>query len=150
MLNSNYSLIIRLASVYGVNGKNFIKTITKLLLTTHEVSVVRDQKISLTGSYELAKNIDYLIDLSTKKIKNDNFSPKIMHFTNKGYTNWYKVAKIVNSEIQLILNKKIKSKLKSIESSIGIHWQKTSDSRLRLILKSLKRKKFFYQNGKIV
>lgn len=142
LLNSNYSLIIRLASVYGVNGKNFIKTITKLLLTTHEVSVVRDQKISLTGSYELAKNIDYLIDLSIKKIKNDNFSPKIMHFTNKGYTNWYKVAKIINSEIQLILNKKIKSKLKSIESS---DWNSLAkrplDSRLKVNFKEFEKEK---------
>ncbi len=144
LLNSNYSIVFRLASVYGVYGENFIKTISKLILTTDEVKIVRDQKISLTGSSELVKNINYLVDLSIKKITNDNFSPKIIHFTNKGYTNWYKIAKVVHSEIQIILNKKIKTKLKPIES---FEWKSRAnrplDSRLKVNFKELERENIF-------
>ena len=86
--NSHLGLIIRLASVYGLSGNNFIKTVVKLLLTSSEVRVVNDQKISLTGSYELATNIF-----------------------------WYKVAKVVKNELELNLKKKVNAKLIPIKSA---------------------------------
>ncbi len=131
--NSHLGLIIRLASVYGLSGNNFIKTVVKLLLTSSEVRVVNDQKISLTGSYELATNIFYLIDLYKEKIENRNFSPKIIHFTNKGYSSWYKVAKVVKNELELNLKKKVNAKLIPIKSA---DWESLAarplDSRLKV------------------
>ncbi len=132
-------LIIRLASVYGYYGDNFIRTIIKLLLTSsNEIKVVNDQKISLTGSYELVKNLTYLIDLYYKKININEFNPKILHFTNKGYTNWFNVAKIIKDEVQKLLDKKLNVKLVPIKSN---NWtslaKRPLDSRLKVDFKEL-------------
>ncbi len=142
--NSHLGLIIRLASVYGLTGNNFIKTVVKLLLTSSEVRVVNDQKISLTGSYELATNIFYLIDLYKEKIENRKFSPKIIHFTNKGYSSWYKVAKVVKNELELNLKKKVNAKLIPIKSA---DWESLAvrplDSRLKVDYSLLEKKNIY-------
>ena len=144
LLNSDLGFIVRLASVYGFYGNNFIKTIAKLLLTSSEVKVVSDQKISLTSSAELVNNINYLIDLYNKNINNHGYLPKIIHFTNKGYTNWYNVAKIVKSELQLILNKRINTNLVPINSR---NWaslaERPLDSRLKVDFNELERNNIF-------
>ncbi len=150
LLNSNLGFIVRLASVYGFYGNNFIKTITKLLLTSNEIKVVSDQKISLTSSFELVNNIDYLVDLYNKNINNDDYSPKIIHFTNKGYTNWYNVAKIIKSELQLILNKRINTNLVPINSRNWVSLaERPLDSRLKVDFDELERHKIFLPKWEI-
>lgn len=150
LLNSYLGFIVRLASVYGVYGNNFIKTIAKLLLTSNEIKVVSDQKISLTSSFELVNNIDYLIDLYNKNINNDGYSPKIIHFTNKGYTNWYNVAKIIKSELQLILNKRINTNLVPIKSREWVSLAKRPlDSRLKVDFNELERNNIFLPKWEI-
>ena len=144
LLNSDLGFIVRLASVYGFYGNNFIKTIAKLLLTSSEVKVVSDQKISLTSSAELVNNINYLIDLYNKNINNHGYLPKIIHFTNKGYTNWYNVAKIVKSELQLILNKRINTNLVPINSRNWVSLaERPLDSRLKVDFNELERNNIF-------
>lgn len=144
LLNSDLGFIVRLASVYGFYGNNFIKTIAKLLLTSSEIKVVSDQKISLTSSFELVNNIDYLIDLYNLKINNDGYSPKIIHFTNKGYTNWYNVAKVIKSELQLILNKRINTNLVPINSRNWVSLaERPLDSRLKVDFNELERNNIF-------
>ena len=144
LLNSDLSFIVRLASVYGFYGNNFIKTITQLLLTSNEIKVVSDQKISLTSSFELVNNINQLIDLYNIKINNDGYSPKIIHFANKVYTNWFNVAKVIKSELQLILNKRISTNLVPINSKNWVSLAKRPlDSRLKVDFNELERNNIF-------
>lgn len=75
--------IIRIAWVFGVNGKNFIKTMLKLGETRDEVSVVNDQIGSPTYTYDLARLIVDMVD--TEKYGR-------YHATNEGFCSWYEFA----------------------------------------------------------
>ena len=75
--------IVRIAWVFGVNGKNFIKTMLNLGKTRDSLTVVNDQFGSPTYTYDLAK---LLVDM----IETDKYG--IYHATNEGICNWYEFA----------------------------------------------------------
>ena len=75
--------IIRIAWVFGVNGKNFIKTMLKLGETRDEVSVVNDQIGSPTYTYDLARLIVDMVE--TEKYGR-------YHATNEGFCSWHEFA----------------------------------------------------------
>ena len=57
--------IVRIAWVFGVNGKNFIKTMLRLGKEKGAVSVVDDQIGSPTYTYDLARLLVDMIQTST-------------------------------------------------------------------------------------
>ena len=134
---SDESLIVRLASVYSPYKNNFVKTMTKKILTEKKIKIVSDQKISMTRSYDVAKNIPNLIKLLKEKNKSDS---RVLHFTNKGYTNCFLVSKIIKKEAQMFLNKKLEVELVPIKSS---SWKSNAkrplDSRLKVNFKLLEK-----------
>ena len=73
--------IVRIAWVFGLNGKNFIKTMVNVGKTHEEVRVVNDQIGTPTYTYDLAR---LLVDLcETEKYG-------YYHATNEGgYISWY-------------------------------------------------------------
>ena len=76
--------IIRVSWVFGVNGKNFVKTMLSLSEKLSSLTVVSDQIGSPTYTYDLAKLI---CDMSlTEKYG-------VYHATNEGYCSWYEFAK---------------------------------------------------------
>lgn len=75
--------IVRIAWVFGVNGKNFIKTMLNLAKTRDHLTVVNDQFGSPTYTYDLAK---LLVDM----IQTDKYG--IYHATNEGICTWYEFA----------------------------------------------------------
>ena len=75
--------IVRIAWVFGVNGKNFIKTMLNLGKTHDHLTVVNDQFGSPTYTYDLAR---LLVDM----ILTDKYG--IYHATNEGICNWYGFA----------------------------------------------------------
>lgn len=75
--------IVRIAWVFGVNGKNFIKTMLNLGKTRDSLTVVNDQFGSPTYTYDLAK---LLVDM----IETEKYG--IYHATNEGICNWYEFA----------------------------------------------------------
>ena len=75
--------IVRIAWVFGVNGKNFIKTMLNLSETHDELSVVNDQIGSPTYTYDLAK---LLVDM----VETDKYGR--YHATNEGLCSWYDFA----------------------------------------------------------
>lgn len=75
--------IVRIAWVFGVNGKNFIKTMLNLAETHDHLTVVNDQYGSPTYTYDLAK---LLVDM----IVTDKYG--IYHATNEGICTWYEFA----------------------------------------------------------
>lgn len=76
--------IVRIAWAFGVNGKNFIRTILNLSKTGDEIKVVNDQIGTPTYTYDLAR---LLVDM----IISDSYG--YYHATNEGgYISWYDFA----------------------------------------------------------
>lgn len=77
--------IVRIAWVFGKNGKNFIKTMLNLCKTHDTIKVVSDQIGTPTYTYDLAKLLVDMID--TEKYG-------YYHATNEGgYISWYDFTK---------------------------------------------------------
>ena len=76
--------IVRIAWVFGVNGKNFIKTMLRLGRERGAVSVVDDQIGSPTYTLDLAV---LLVDM----IETEKYG--FYHATNEGLCSWYEFAK---------------------------------------------------------
>lgn len=75
--------IVRIAWVFGINGKNFIKTMLNLAQTHDKLTVVNDQFGSPTYTYDLAV---LLVDM----IQTEKYG--IYHATNEGICTWYEFA----------------------------------------------------------
>lgn len=75
--------LVRIAWVFGVNGKNFIKTMLNLGKTRDHLTVVADQIGSPTYTYDLAR---LLVDM----IETDRYGR--YHATNEGLCSWYEFA----------------------------------------------------------
>ena len=77
--------IVRIAWVFGLNGKNFIKTMLSVGKTHDEVRVVNDQIGTPTYTFDLAR---LLVDM----IETDKYG--YYHATNEGgYISWYDFTK---------------------------------------------------------
>lgn len=77
--------IVRIAWVFGINGKNFIKTMLNVGKTHSEVRVVNDQIGTPTYTYDLAR---LLVDM----IETEKYG--YYHATNEGgYISWYDFTK---------------------------------------------------------
>lgn len=74
---------VRIAWVFGVAGKNFIKTMLRLGKEQGAVSVVNDQVGSPTYTYDLAR---LLVDM----IQTEHYGR--YHATNEGECSWYEFA----------------------------------------------------------
>ena len=82
--------IVRIAWVFGLNGKNFIRTMLKLSETRDELNVVCDQIGTPTYTYDLAR---LLVDM----ILTDKFGT--YHATNEGgYISWADFAEAIMKE----------------------------------------------------
>lgn len=75
--------IVRIAWVFGINGKNFVKTMLNLSKTHDTLTVVKDQFGSPTYTYDLAR---LLVDM----VLTDKYG--IYHATNEGICSWYEFA----------------------------------------------------------
>ncbi|MBQ6469397.1 MAG: dTDP-4-dehydrorhamnose reductase [Lachnospiraceae bacterium] len=82
--------ILRIAWVFGTNGKNFIRTMLQLAKTHDTLRVVSDQIGTPTYTYDLARLV---VDM----ILTDRYG--IYHVTNEGeYISWYDFAKAIFEE----------------------------------------------------
>ena len=82
--NLDKYFIVRIAWVFGVNGKNFIKTMLNLAQNHDTITVVDDQVGSPTYTYDLAR---LLVDM----IETEKYGR--YHATNEGLCTWYEFAK---------------------------------------------------------
>ncbi len=78
--------ILRISWVFGINGKNFVKTMQKLGRERDEVSVVCDQVGSPTYTADLAR-------LVCEMIKTERYGT--YHATNEGICSWAEFAEEV-------------------------------------------------------
>lgn len=82
--------IVRIAWVFGVNGKNFIKTMLNVGRTHDTVTVVNDQIGTPTYTYDLAR---LLVDM----IETEKYG--YYHATNEGgYISWFDFAKEIYAQ----------------------------------------------------
>lgn len=79
------SMIIRTSWVYAEFGKNFVKTMLKLMSERESIGVVNDQTGSPTYAADLAEAI---LDI----IASQEWHPGIYHYSNEGVITWYDFA----------------------------------------------------------
>ena len=79
------SIIIRTAWVYSEFGKNFVKTMLRLMADKEQISVVSDQSGTPTYAADLAQAILQIIS-------SQQWTPGIYHFSNEGNITWYDFA----------------------------------------------------------
>lgn len=88
--------IVRIAWVFGVNGKNFIKTMLNLGKTHDTITVVNDQVGTPTYTYDLARLV---VDMLEKEEYGK------YHVTNEGgYISWYEFAKEIFAQAGMNVN----------------------------------------------
>ncbi|MGE5108952.1 MAG: dTDP-4-dehydrorhamnose reductase [Sphingobacteriales bacterium] len=84
------SIIIRASWVYSYHGKNFVKTMLRLMEEKNEINVVNDQVGSPTYAGDLAKTImDIIINCQLSTV---NSIQGIYHYSNDGIISWYDFA----------------------------------------------------------
>ncbi|MBL7757957.1 MAG: dTDP-4-dehydrorhamnose reductase [Chitinophagaceae bacterium] len=86
------SIIIRTSWVYSAFGKNFVKTMLRLMAERAEIGVVNDQLGSPTYAADLA-------DAIMQVIASGKWQPGIYHFSNKGAISWYELAVAIRDSI---------------------------------------------------
>lgn len=87
--------IVRIAWVFGINGKNFVKTMLKLAENHDTIRVVNDQFGSPTYTYDLAR---LLVDM----VLTDKYG--VYHATNQGICSWYDFACAIFKEAGVSVN----------------------------------------------
>jgi dTDP-4-dehydrorhamnose reductase len=78
-------IIIRTSWVYSSYGKNFVKTMMRLMKEKESINVVNDQVGSPTYAADLAASIMVIL-------KSGKWHPGIYHYSNEGLISWYDFA----------------------------------------------------------
>ena len=86
---------VRIAWVFGINGKNFVKTMLNLAKTHDTIRVVNDQFGSPTYTYDLAR-------LLADMVVTDKYG--VYHATNEGICSWYEFACAIFQEAGISVN----------------------------------------------
>jgi dTDP-4-dehydrorhamnose reductase len=86
--NDPSAIIIRTSWLYSSFGKNFVKTILKLLNEKEEINVVNDQFGSPTYAADLAMAILQIID-------SGQWQQGVYHFSNNGIITWFDFAEFI-------------------------------------------------------
>jgi dTDP-4-dehydrorhamnose reductase len=79
------TLVIRTSWVYSSYGKNFVKTMIRLMQEKPSINVVNDQFGSPTYAADLAEVIVTIIS-------SGKWVPGVYHFSNDGVTSWFNFA----------------------------------------------------------
>lgn len=84
--NNEQAVIIRTSWVYSSYGKNFVKTMLRLMSERESIAVVNDQFGCPTYAADLATAILTILSCHKQLIAG------IYHYSNKGVTSWYDFA----------------------------------------------------------
>ncbi len=87
--------IVRIAWTFGINGKNFVKTMLKLAETHDTITVVNDQFGSPTYTRDLA-------GLLADMVQTEKYG--VYHATNEGFCSWYDFACAIFKEAGVKVN----------------------------------------------
>ncbi|MBR6093644.1 MAG: dTDP-4-dehydrorhamnose reductase [Lachnospiraceae bacterium] len=105
--NASRYFIVRIAWVFGVNGKNFIKTMLNVGKTHDKLKVVCDQVGTPTYTFDLAR---LLVDM----ILTDKYG--FYHATNEGgYISWYDFAVEIFKQAALLGHEEYQAERLTVE-----------------------------------
>ena len=91
--NNNKAIIIRTSWVYSSHGKNFVKTMLKLMSERDDINVVADQIGCPTYAADLANAIMQIV---VKLNNNKGFNhSNIYHYSNTGNISWFQFAQAI-------------------------------------------------------
>ena len=95
-------LILRTSWVYGVYGKNFLKTIIRLATERENLSIVADQIGAPTSSQSIAEALVKLVNVWNP---NQTDLTGIYHLTNSNITSWHGFSsEIIHQYTKLAVN----------------------------------------------
>jgi dTDP-4-dehydrorhamnose reductase len=83
--NNNATIVIRTSWVYSSFGKNFVKTMIRLMTEKESIGVVNDQIGSPTYAADLAAAVMQIVS-------GENHTPGIYHYSNEGIISWHDFA----------------------------------------------------------
>lgn len=83
--NNDATIVIRTSWVYSSFGKNFVKTMIRLMTDKESIGVVNDQIGSPTYAADLAAAVMQIIS-------GENHTPGIYHYSNEGIISWHDFA----------------------------------------------------------
>ena len=86
LLLNTETIVIRTSWVYSFHGKNFVKTMMKLMQERESLNVVADQIGKPTYAADLAAAIFQII------FSDEEFIAGMYHFANQGVISWYDFA----------------------------------------------------------
>jgi dTDP-4-dehydrorhamnose reductase len=92
LLSNPAAIIIRTSWVYSEFGKNFVRTMLKLLHEKEEINVVNDQVGSPTYAADLAEVIMKIITRPATDNSQLTTGSGIYHYSNDGIISWYDFA----------------------------------------------------------
>lgn len=88
-------LILRTAWVYSPHGRNFVKTMLRLMQVRDEIGVVSDQWGCPTSARSIAEALMKIVaHIDAAK----PFAWGVYHFSGQGRTNWYEFAKEIQRQ----------------------------------------------------
>tara|TARA_B100000989_G_C19516054_1_gene461692 strand:- start:67 stop:978 length:912 start_codon:yes stop_codon:yes gene_type:complete len=87
----NQLIILRTSWILSSKGKNFLKTMIKLLPNKKSISVVKDQYGCITGAKSLAK-ICWALIMRCSKPSNNTILPSKLHWCESGTISWFDLA----------------------------------------------------------
>ena len=91
-------IIIRTSWVYSSSGKNFVKTMIRLMNEKDEIKVVNDQIGSPTYAADLAEVILKIID--NGQLAMGKWVPGVYNFSNEGIISWFEFAEAIKEIIK--------------------------------------------------
>ncbi len=94
------SIIIRTSWVYSSHGRNFVKTMMRLMNDKDQVSVINDQLGSPTYAADLAEIILKII--ADSRSPTGGWMPGIYNFSNEGVITWYEFAMAIKEIIDSV------------------------------------------------
>ncbi|MBC7755208.1 MAG: dTDP-4-dehydrorhamnose reductase [Bdellovibrio sp.] len=110
-------IILRTSWVYGVYGKNFLKTIVRLAAERDSLRIVGDQFGAPTSSESIADAVVQLV--STWQATQEN-QTGTYHFTNDGETSWHGFSCEIVSQYNALVKEKdwptLKAKIENISA----------------------------------
>jgi dTDP-4-dehydrorhamnose reductase len=85
-------LVLRTSWVYGVRGRNFLRTILALLRERDELRIVDDQIGAPTWAAEIAQATAAVIEAAAHERAEGRFASGLYHLTASGATSWHGFA----------------------------------------------------------
>ena len=82
------ALVVRTSWLYGIHGKNFVKTMMRLAIEQPELRVVMDQRGCPTNAADLAQALAQMLRVNIRGI---------VHATGTGDCTWYELASAIVS-----------------------------------------------------